>query len=107
MWAEGRRTPRTAGGRSMSETRTEETQASFVSPKDVNEHWQKEIHECKGFLQNATENPKQDIEETIKCKEKILADLQYKVQSTADVLRRSERIKMQTEKKCLLIKGKK
>ncbi len=79
----------------------EEPQASSVTLKDINEQivsLQKEIQDYKGLLQNTSENTRQDIKETIKGKEQMLADLQCKVQSITDEPRRSERTKMPTEK---------
>ncbi len=79
----------------------EEPQASSVSLKDINEQivsLQKEIPDYKGLLQNTSENTRQDIKETIKSKEQMLADLQCKVQSITDEPRCSECTKMPTEK---------
>lgn len=40
----------------------------------------------------------QDIKDSITCKEQMLSELQDKVQSMSDLPRRSERVKIQTEK---------
>ncbi len=75
--------------------------ASSISLEDIKEQIAcllKEIQDYKGLLQNASENIRQEIKETIKCKEKMLADLQCKVQSNTDEPRRSERTKTPTEK---------
>ena len=75
----------------------EDPQASSVSNKDINEQiviLQKEIQDHKDLLKNANENTREDIKETIKDKEQMLADLQCKVQE----LRRSVRPKIPTEK---------
>lgn len=75
--------------------------ASSVSLEDFNEQIAclvKEIQDYKGLLQNASENTRQKIKETIRCKEKMLADLQCKAQSITAEPRRSERTKTQTEK---------
>lgn len=63
----------------------EDSQTPSVISRDINEHitdLQKEIEECKHLLQNESENKRQDIKETIKCKEKLLADLQNKAHSS-------------------------
>lgn len=86
----------------------EDTQATSVSLKDINKQiasLQEEIQDIKGLLQNASENTRQDIQETIKCKENLLADLQCKVQSNTDETRCSEHIRMPTEKNACLSKG--
>lgn len=78
----------------------EDSQTTSVISRDINKHitdLQREFEECKHLLQNESENKRQDIKETIKFKEKQLADLQNKVHSMSDVARRSERIKVPTE----------
>ena len=79
----------------------EGTQASSVSHMYINEQivcLQMEIQDYKGLLQNASENTRQDIQQTFQCKEKMLAELQCKVQNTTDELLRSVRSKVPTEK---------
>lgn len=76
-------------------------QALPVSLEDMNEqieNLQKEIESCKDLLKQANGNERQDIKETIRHKEQILADLQCKVNSVKDLPRRSERTKIPTEK---------
>lgn len=85
----------------QAELNMEGSQGLSVSPTDINEQIAElkgEIEDSKALLQIESENKRQNIKETIIYKEKLLADLQCKAQSTSVVPRRSERVKMPTEK---------
>lgn len=78
----------------------EGSQAASVSQMDVNEQitiLQQEIQDLKNSLEAERED-RQNIKDSITCKEQILAELQNKAQSTSELPRRSERVKVQTEK---------
>lgn len=78
----------------------ESLQAATVSQTDINEQissLQQEIQDLKHSFQNEGED-RQDIKDSIKCKEQMLSELQDKGQSMSDLPRRSERVKVQTEK---------
>ena len=79
----------------------EDNQASSESLVDINGQivtLQREIQDYKGLLQNASDITRQDIRQTIQCKEKTLAALQCNVQSATEDPRRSVRPKVPTEK---------
>ncbi|XP_051803945.1 uncharacterized protein LOC127533924 [Acanthochromis polyacanthus] len=78
----------------------ENLQAASVSLMEINEQitsLQQEIQDLKNSLKDESEN-EEDIKDTIACKEKTLRILQNKVQGKSDLPRRSERVKVQTEK---------
>ncbi len=78
----------------------EESQAASVSQMDMNEQitsLQQEIQDLKDSLKDEIED-RQNIKDSITCKEQILTELQNKAQSMSDLPRRSERVKVQTEK---------
>ncbi|XP_073712790.1 uncharacterized protein [Misgurnus anguillicaudatus] len=78
----------------------EGSQAASVSQMDVNEQitsLQQEIQDLKNSLEAESED-RQNIKDSITCKEQILTELQNKAQSISELPRRSERVKVQTEK---------
>ncbi len=78
----------------------EESQAASVSQMDMNEQitsLQQEIQDLKDSLKDEIED-RQNIKDSITCKEQILTELQNKAQSMSELPRRSERVKVQTEK---------
>ncbi|KAK2920434.1 hypothetical protein Q8A73_002638 [Channa argus] len=79
----------------------EVTEASSAFAKDANQQiadLQRQIYEYKGLLENATDNTRQDINKTLPCTKKMLADLQHQIKDTTEVLRRSERTRTPTER---------
>lgn len=78
----------------------EESRAASVSQMDINEqitNLQQEIKDLKDALKDEIED-RQNIKDSITCKEQILTELQDKAQSMSELPRRSERVKVQTEK---------
>lgn len=78
----------------------EESRAASVSQMDINEqitNLQQEIQDLKDALKDEIED-RQNIKDSITCKEQILTELQDKAQSMSELPRRSERVKVQTEK---------
>lgn len=78
----------------------EESQAASVSQMDINEqitNLQQEIQDLKDSLKDESED-RQNIKDSITCKEQILTELQDKAQSMSRLPRRSERVKVPTER---------
>ncbi len=78
----------------------EESQAASVSQMDMNEQitsLQQEIQDLKDSLKDENED-RQNIKDSITCKEQILTELQNNAQSMSELPSRSERAKVQTEK---------
>ncbi len=78
----------------------EESQAASVGQMDMNEQitsLQQEIQDLKDSLKDENED-RQNIKDSITCKEQILTELQNKAQSMSELPSRSERVKVQTEK---------
>ncbi|XP_070406798.1 uncharacterized protein [Nothobranchius furzeri] len=84
----------------------EDLQAATVSQTALTEQMttlQREIQDLKDSLQDES-NARQDIKDSIKCKEQMISELQDKIQNTSDLPRRSERVKVQTEKMIIYLR---
>ncbi|KAF3698301.1 hypothetical protein EXN66_Car013982 [Channa argus] len=79
----------------------EVTEASSAFAKVTNQQiadLQRENYEYKGSFENATDNTRQDMNKTLRCKEKMPADLQHQIKDTTEVLRCSERTRAPSER---------